>query len=349
MVQVAAREPLDVLRLADRPGGGLVFTGAGAIEAVHAARRQGFGRPMLTDRRRYAGVSRVRGTARLARSWLTGQRDANVTPVLTDSGYIGDGETEALRAVLRQAADAGPDVTAVLPLHPHWLRKDSETLTAEVIAHDVPIALVLERHGDPLATHGAVAGLIDLLRTVPSAALLGAGVGALAALAFGAQWAAVGVRPSLRQLQPAASEDEAGARKTRRRPAAPEIIATPVLSFAPVAVVVRAYETTRASTAWVCRCSSCHGRTPDWLASASVFDANAHTFDVLFGDADRLRRLDSGPARERAWRERCRSALDRYGELGLAALGWDPPRFASAWAVGAAVGGTVSSGLRSAG
>jgi hypothetical protein len=218
MVQVAARESLDVLRLADRPGGGLVFTGAGAIEAVHAARRQGFGRPMLTDRRRYAGVSRVRGTARLARSWLTGQRDANVTAVLTDSGYIGDGDTEALRAVLRQAADAGPDVTAVLPLHPHWLRKDSETLAAEVIAHDVPVALVLERHGDPLATHGAVAGVIDLLRTVPSAALLGAGLGALAALAFGAQWAAVGVAP-----QPAATAagGERGRSRGKEDPMAP--------------------------------------------------------------------------------------------------------------------------------
>ncbi|HKB30116.1 MAG TPA: hypothetical protein VKD26_04695, partial [Streptosporangiaceae bacterium] len=172
-VQVAAREPLEALRLGDRPGGGIVFTGAGAIEAVHAAHRQGFSRPMLTDRRRYAGAARARGTAALARSWLAGQRAANVAAVLTDSGYIGEGDLAALRAVLRQATEAGPDVTAVLPLHPHWLHQDRETLVAEVIEHGVPVALVLEHRGDPLATPRAVAGLINLLRAVPSAALLG--------------------------------------------------------------------------------------------------------------------------------------------------------------------------------
>lgn len=344
LVQVAARESLEVLRLADRPGSGLVFTGAGAIQAVHAAHRQGFARPMLADRRRYAGAARTRGTAHLAPSWLTGQRAAGVTAVLTDSGYIGDGDLAALRAVLRQAAEAGPDVTAVLPLHPHWLRQDRETLIAEVITHGVPVALVLEHRGDPLAAPGAVAGLTDLLRALPSAALLGTGVGAVAGLAFGARWSAVGVRRSLRQLHPAASEEEAAAHKTRWRPAPPEIIAAPVLSFAPVAAVVRAYEATR-DPVWACRCSSCHGRTPQWLASASAFDANAHTFDVLLGEADRLRRLDPGPPRELAWRQRCGEAVARYGELDLAALGWDAPRFAAAWAVG----GRASSGLRSAG
>jgi hypothetical protein len=346
LVQVAARESLDVLRLADRPGSGAVFTGAGAIEAVHAARRQGFPRPLLADRRRYAGAARSRGTAPFAASWLTGQRAADVSVVLTDSGYIGDGDLDALRAVLRQAAAAGPDVTAVLPLHQHWLwRKDRETLIAEVINHGVPVALVLEHRGDPLAVPKMVAGLIDLLHSAPSVALLGSGVGAIAALAFGARWAAAGVRPSLRQWHPVTSQEQVQARKNRWRPAPFEIIATPVLSFAAVADVVKAYRAARDNPVWACACSSCRGRTPQWLESASVFDANAHTFDVLLGEADRLRAHDPGPAREHAWRERCGSALRRYDELGLAALGWDPPRPASAWAAGPA----DDTGLPSAG
>jgi hypothetical protein len=344
LVQVAARESLDVLRLADRPGSGVVFTGAGAIEALHAARRQGFSRPLLADRRRYAGTARARGTAPFAPSWLTGQRAAGVSAVLTDSGYIGDGDLDALRAVLRQAADAGPDVTAVLPLHPHWLRKDRRILIEEVTGHGVPIAVVLEHRGDPLALPAAAAGMKDLLRAVPSVAMLGAGVGAVAALAFGARWAAVGVRPSLRLLQPVATEEQAAARKNRWRPAPAEIIAAPVLSFAPVAEVVRAYRASPGNRAWACGCPSCHGRTPQWLESASVFDANAHTFGVLLGEADRLRGHDSAAARQRAWRERCDEALSRYGELGLAALGWEPPRLASAWATNtAATGGTGTS------
>ncbi len=331
MVQAAARESLEVLRLADRPGSGVVFTGAGAIEAVHAARRQGYARPMLTDRRRYAGASRIRGTVAVTQSWLTGQRDAGIAPVLTDSGYIGDGDLEALRAVLRNAADAGPDVTAVLPLHPHWLRQDRERLIAEVLVHGLPVALVLEHAGDALATPRAAGGLIALLRAAPSLAVLAAGVGALGALALGAQWAAVGVRRSLRHLLPATSEEKPAARRSRWQAARPEIIAAPVLSLATVAMVVHAYEATPDNAAWACHCASCRGRTPDWLSSASVFDANAHTFDVLLGAADRLRGRD-GPAREQAWRTMCREALDRYGELGLAALGWEPPRLMSAWA-----------------
>lgn len=335
LVQAAAKESLDVVRLADRPGSGLVFTGAGAVEVVHAARRHGYRQPILTDRRRYAGAARIRGTAQFAPAWLTGQRDAGVTPVLTDSGYIGEGDLEALRAVLGQAADAGPDVTAVLPMHAHWLRQDRKTLIEEVGAHGVPVAVVFEHRSDPLATPGGVAGLIDLLRQAPSVALLATGVGALAALAFGARWAAVGVRSSLRHLRPVTSEEEATPKRARWRPAAPEIVATPVLSFASVAEVLRAAEAVRAAdgdAGWACPCSTCHGRTPQWLASASGLEANAHTFDVLLGHACRLLRRSPGPARERAWREVCRAALDRYHKLGLPGLGWEPPRFVTAWA-----------------
>jgi hypothetical protein len=335
LLQVAAKEPLDVLGLADREGGGLVFTGAGAIEAVHAARRQGFGRAMLTDRRRYAGTTRVRGTAALSQSWLAGQRDAGISLVLTDSGYIGDGDTDALRSVLRQAADAGADVTAVLPLHAHWLRKDCQSLIAEIAAHGVPVALVLEHHSEPLASAAAAAGLIGILRRARAgqqAALLATGAGTLAALAFGAAWAAVGVRRSLRHLHPVTGEEEPAARRGRWRPAVPEIIATPVLSFAPVTDVVRAYSAAGDKRAWACRCAVCHGRTPDWLAAASAYEANAHNADVLYGHAERLLRRDPGPPRQEAWRGECRAALQRYGELGLAALGWGPPRFLAAWA-----------------
>ncbi len=355
LLQVAAKEPLDILGRADRQGSGLVFTGAGAIEAVHAARRHGFEHPLLTDRRRYAGPSRVRGTALFTQSWLAGQRQAGIAPVLTDSGYIGDGDVTALRAVLRQAAQAGPGVTAVLPLHAHWLRRDASSLITEVTAHGVPVALVLEHRGDPLAAPEALARLIDLLNRTPQVALLATGIAGLAALGFGASWAAVGVRRSLRQLQPATSADEPAARKARWRPAAPEIVAAPVLTFAALPAVVQAYLATRDNRVWACRCASCHGRTPEWLASASAFDANSHNFDLLADHAHALLRCDRGPARQRAWQAQCRTAVRQYDELGLAAQGFEPPRLLSACA---RAGGTVpvvgreaghEAGLRSAG
>lgn len=325
LIQVAAKEPAEVLRLADRAGSGLVFTGAGAIEAASAARRHGLEVPMLADRRRYAGATRVPGTARFVPSWLAGQRDAGMRPVLTDSGYIGQGDRAALRSVLRQAAKAGPDVTAVLPLQERWLREDRGTLIAEVTGHDVPVALVLEHPDDPLADPEAVAGLVELLHRAPSVALLGTGIAGLAALAFGATWAAVGVRGSLQRFTPAADGADSPPKRRRWRPAPQEIVAAPVLSFHPIGMVTSASAASGGNPAWACRCSRCHGRTPDWLASAPALDADEHTFDVLLRHAERLRRREAGPAREQAWRTQCRQAMAHYRDLGLAERGWRQP------------------------
>ncbi len=347
LIQVAAREPFEVLGLADRAGSGLVFTGAGAIEAMEAMRRHGWRRPMLADRRRYAGTTRVPGTASFVPSWLAGQRDAGISPVLTDSGYIGEGDVAALRSVLSQAAAAGADVTAVLPLHERWLHEDRATLIADIAAYGVPVALVLEHRDDPLGTPEGVAGLIELLRAAPSVAVLGTGIAGLAALAFGAQWTAVGVRGSLRLFPPTPSDDGTEHRKRRWRPAPREVVAAPVLSFGSLDTVVRAYAASEDGTVWACRCSRCRGRTPEWLAAAPALDADAHTFDVLLSYAERLRNREPGPAREQEWCAGCRQALRHYRELGLAGLGWEQPGVATAWASAEAAG--CQPPLRSAG
>ena len=67
----------------------------------------------------------------------------------------------------------------------------------------MPIALVLEHQKDPLSVLETVRGLVALIRQVPAVGLLCSDVSALGALAFGASWAAVGVRTSLRHLYPA--------------------------------------------------------------------------------------------------------------------------------------------------
>jgi hypothetical protein len=226
-------------------------------------------------------------------------------------------------------------------LHARWLCEDRATLIAEVTAHDVPVALVLEHASDPLGTPEAVAGLADLLANTPSVSLLGTGVAGLAAIAFGAHWAAVGIRSSLRAFTPVDLQLHPRRRKRRWHPAPQEVLAAPVLSFRPVDVIIAA---SVGNPAWVCRCSRCHGRTPEWLASAQSVDADAHTIDVLLHHAERLRRRAPGPARAQAWRALCRQALSRYRELGLADLDWQPP------CVIAAAGdvGTGQSALRSA-
>ncbi|MQA85214.1 MAG: hypothetical protein GEV03_11470 [Streptosporangiales bacterium] len=331
LVQATARD-LDVLRLADRDGSGLVFSGEGAIAAARAARRRGFDRPVLVDRRRYAGNSRVRGTAPLSSRWLADQRDLGVTAVLTDSGYIGACDEEALTSVLGGAASAsaaGEAVTAVLPLHMRWLRGDLKKLIYEVLRHEVPVALVLEHPKDPLGTRVAVAGLIELLRTPAPVSLLSSDVSSLGAIAFGARWAAVGMRTNLRHLYPKTDSDRGW-----HPSGAHSALVDPVLSIVTVDKIFAAWAATPDAPVWRCPCPTCHGRTLDWLQTASEVEVNAHTFELLMRRRDDLVRVEPGRLREQSWREACRHALYRYEELGLEGLGWDPPGFLKAWTSG---------------
>lgn len=332
LVQAEPRDLDIVVALADRDGGGLVMTGKDAVGACGSAQQHGFSRPLLADRRRYAGNARARGTAPLTKSWLDAQAAAGVATVLTDSGYIGQGDEAALESVLDQAAEADAGVVAVLPLHITWLGKGLKKLLAEISAHSVPVALVLEHPKDPLASRGAVRGLIELLRgsQVP-VSLLSTDVSGIGALAFGAQWSAVGVRPALRHLYPV--------REDGWNPS-PQVSALirPLLSVVSVQKIAEAWAQTCTSRDWVqdvwtCYCPACDGRTADWMATASEAEVNAHTFEILGELRDGLPALPLGRVRERSWTSKCNAALNRYDELRLGLrIGWEAPGYLKSWA-----------------
>ncbi|MDP4508818.1 NADPH-dependent FMN reductase family protein, partial [Nonomuraea turcica] len=206
LVQVSVRDVYDAVALAGHPGSGLVFTGQAGHDAVRMVRRSGYDGPLLADRRRYAGSARVRGTARLSADWIADQVESGATAPLTDSGYIGKGDHEALHAILEQAAQ-WDGVIAVLPVHAQWVAEDRPVLLRAVAGYGTPVALVVE-DGPPY-------------RPLPFP-LLSAGVPALAALAHGAEWAAVGVREVLRHLyperrdRPERARDEANGGRSKR-------------------------------------------------------------------------------------------------------------------------------------
>jgi hypothetical protein len=66
--------------------------------------------------------------------------------ILTDPGYIGEGDVEGLRSILSRSKAIG-DVVAVLPLHLSWVRdRDGlRILLDEVQGHGAPMALGLEQ------------------------------------------------------------------------------------------------------------------------------------------------------------------------------------------------------------
>ena len=272
------------------------------------------------------GTSRASGRAPFDPRWLDGQRELNVPHVLSDSGYIGRGDVRALAAVLDQAVAAGHDVTAVLPMHTNWLRGDLATLISEVSVRRVPIALVLEHQKDPLqACWETVRGLVALIRQVPAVGLLCSDVSALGALAFGASWAAqwesarasvICTRPTVASVRPHGMQSA---------------LVDPALALIKVGKIAAAsHLQARSNRVWACYCSVCHGRTLDWLLSATAEQANQHTFELLLDRRDGLMSLP-GPLREQSWRAKCASAAFQYEALALVGVAWDVPRFLLNW------------------
>ncbi|MBB5083794.1 hypothetical protein HNR40_009299 [Nonomuraea endophytica] len=272
LIQLSTRDVYDALILGDRPHSGLVFTGQAAHEAVRMVRRRGYTAPVLCDRRRYAGSGRVRGTAGLSAHWIADQVEARVTVPLTDSGYIGRGDTEALHTILDQASQWG-EVVAVLPVHADWLGPGLPALTTAIATYGLPVALVVEDAAPPPVR-------------IPGLPLLSAGVAALGALAHGAPWAAVGVREVLRHLYPEPHQARGGWRKGGARSAlVPEL-----LEFVPVERLPEG----------VCGCSVCHGRPLRHLAGAGELEVNTHNVTVLHRLHARMLRSTH---RERWWAE----------------------------------------------
>ncbi|HEX4813724.1 MAG TPA: hypothetical protein VFV66_13335 [Nonomuraea sp.] len=275
LVQVSVRDVYDAVALAGHPGSGLVFTGLAGHDAVRMARRGGYDGPLLADRRRYAGSARVRGTAPLSPDWIADQVEAGATAPLTDSGYIGEGDHEALHSVLEQAL-RWSDAIAVLPVHARWVAEDRPALVRVIAGYGARVALVVE-DGPPY-------------RPLPYP-LLSAGVPALAALAYGAEWAAVGVREVLRHLYPEPHEARGGWRRGGARSAfVPER-----LEFVPVERLGDG----------MCGCSTCRGRPLRHLADAEELQVNTHNAKVLHRLHNRLLR---SAHRERWWRELTESA-----------------------------------------
>jgi hypothetical protein len=332
LVQAEPRDLEVAVTLADRDGGGLVMTGGHAVDACGLPWRRNFSRPVLADRRRYAGNMRVKGTAPLTKSWLDAQATAGLSAILTDSGYIGKDDEAALGSVLDQTAAANVEAIAVLPLHVSWLGNGLKALVSEVNAHMAPVALVLEHPRDPLGTRWAVSGLTSFLRQaqVP-VSLLSTDVSGVGALAFGAQWSAVGVRSALRHLYPASKDG------WHPSPTVSALI-RPLLSVVSVEKIAEAWARTCTNEDWVqdiwtCYCWTCRGRTSDWMATAAEAEVNAHTFEILGELRDGLSALPAGRIRERSWTSKCNAAISRYDELRLGLrIGWEAPGYLRSWA-----------------
>lgn len=322
LAQIRAQDAPRVASWADHPGCGLVLTGRAGLDTAVELRASGFSQPLLVDAARY-----VRNASRPAwrrtdcsPAWISWQRQAGVTVPLTDSGYIGHGASDRLRAVLRQAERLGDDVVAVLPLHSAWLVDDIERLVTEVIAANRPVALVVEHQADPLGVPAVVAGLARLLALPVPVLLLRGDVSALGALCWGARTVAVGIRPALRELF------------GRDRPA-DALFVPRLLRFLDTDEFEAAALADPLSPSWRCHCTLCEGVELTWLCTVDDHTAaDAHAISALRQLREQLLGASTRSSRRRdAWLLHCAAAARAHAELGDALFGLGDPPALTAW------------------
>lgn len=322
LIQADPADGARVARWADQPGGGLVLTGRDGLATAQALVAGGFGRPVLVDAARYRRV-RVRPEMRLSRSWVDWQRAAGLPAALTDSGYIGHGDVDALCSVLDQAAGLGSGVVAVLPLHPSWLGDDIERLCAEVAAAEIPIALVIESGNDALGVPAIVDGLLRLLLLGTPVIVLRADVSGIGALCFGGFAAAVGLHDNLRR---------GPVRSRRNQPTA--VLVPQLLRFVELDRLDAAMLADPGSPLWRCDCGVCGGAELTWLGAAGDVReaADAHAVAALLRIRDAA--MAGGPGSRHCqddWARRCGLAASRHDELASVLFGLPPQPALDVW------------------
>lgn len=338
LVQIDARAYADAIECSDRPGGGLMLTGEKALViAEHIVSLRRYQRPVLVDRRRYAGGKRRFAADEFDLAWLARQRRLGLSACLPDAGYVGEGDEAGLTSILGRVADLGPGVVAPLPLHLSWLnpKKNLSRLTDHVQAAGVPIALALEHEKDPLSARYAIEGLISVLELPVPVILLCCDVSAIGALCFGATAAAVGTTTGLRHIYPMPKPDASGGGfGGGPKPAA---VVRGCLAYAWLDKIDQAVQADRDNLLWTCHCRVCGGQTLDWLGSAPTPETAAfqHSLETLY----QIRRDILGPGeqasgteRRQSWIAQCDSAMFQHLDISSTFYQWEPPKALGNWA-----------------
>jgi len=161
---------------------------------------------ILFDANRYSGKGRALGSEPLSADWVRWQLDHQAPVALTDTGYISLERLDDLDLVLGRAADIadtvnGP-VMAMLPIESLILKDRADLLRAAIDRAGIPIALAVGHSGDPFGSKDAVRGLLHVLATPVQTALLRTDLSAVAAVAAGARFGAVGTTSTLRHIWP---------------------------------------------------------------------------------------------------------------------------------------------------
>ncbi|MFI5898041.1 hypothetical protein ACIA5D_48960 [Actinoplanes sp. NPDC051513] len=344
LIQCRSEQALSAAATANTEGCGLVITAAGhrgyagQIQAFRAAshlrNRLGFQRPLLLDAERYTGKNRLTAAAEFDQGWISRQRELGL-PVLTDSGYVAEGDDTGVGSILERTAALG-DAIALLPLHLSWLRNPGATtnLADQIATAGLPVALVLEHKDDPFGLVGVAASLMRIIEAGPPVLLLRCDISAVGSLCAGALAAAVGTTTSLRHLYPAPKDGGGGGGSTE----SPMIAAVirECMAYINLAKILFAAKADPEDVLWQCDCDAClrvpisqlalhpEERQEELAFIHSVTAVLELRAKLLTPGSTRAQRLAS-------WQAHCQQAQVRHMEIEATTDRFDPPTALRRW------------------
>jgi hypothetical protein len=327
LTQVEQADVLSHVAVTDRPGGGLVVSGADALKIIEYVQSvKGYREVLLADRQRYKGRRRKRAYEPFDAEWIRRQRNLGLPAIIPDSGYVAERDLQGLRLLLQRSKEVAGAV-ALLPLANWWMYGEGLTLLrAELRGADLPVALVLEHRDDPLGVLRILEGVVTLLRDGVTMLVLRCDVSAIGLIAHGALAAAYGSRTSIRHLYPMPQGSGGGG---GGKPAES--------AFWPAGMALHyrdlLYDAVTASPdhpQWICACRVCRGGRLDRLATSSIEEVRQHSASSLLD----LRNQMAGVAtsdRPRWWTSRCRNAQLAHAAVDAGPVSFPCPKALNWW------------------
>ncbi|MBB5913929.1 hypothetical protein BJY24_002796 [Nocardia transvalensis] len=263
--------------------------------------------------------------------YLQAQRDCGADVVLTPTGYLNVGDSDALRALVRDAARIErDDVVVSVPLDIAWLKNDHITHLIAVLARlDRPKAVFLGGQFDPMERYkAAVENLRRLVAEAGNVAVLRTDLTGFDVMSHGAYAASIGTGGSLRHMIPFGETPFA-----QQKDPSPSVLFEELMSFHKGSTLAQRFANTRPP---VCDCETCHGQALDrFLSRDDRFDAHRHTVHTWASWAKDMHGQSTLADRATWWRNRCHTAVT-YTEAVNAQINqpeaFQAPKTLQAWA-----------------
>lgn len=326
------------------PVAGLVLTGKTAAAGIKTLRRE---HPDLLLLRDPEGYRRALATEQepfvldddesqhlfplSLDDYLRAQRDCGADLALTPTGYLGAGNDDALRAVIRTADRiARDDVIVSLPIDIAWLRDDHiDHLIAATAGLDRPKAVLLGGQFDPMRRSAeAVQNLRRLVAEGGDVAVLRTDLTGFDAMSHGAYATSLGTGGSLRHVIPFGQRSFGGGNDP-----SPTVLLAELMSFYKGSTLVERFADSRPP---VCACLSCQERPMDrFVGRGDTLDAHRHNVHVWASWANDLYDQPTVDGRATWWKNLCSAAVDYAAVLNARIRqpgAFQPPSTLRSWA-----------------